>query len=66
MRNAEAAFQIVSLQSLHYLTLSFFVVPLLNIFAEPMSLAYEGGAASVGKLGFLNIIHVLMSFPQVW
>lgn len=37
------------MQSLHYLTLSFFVVPLLNLFAEQKSLAYEGGAASVGK-----------------
>lgn len=42
--------QIVSLQSLHYLTLSFFVVPLLHIFAEQTSLAYEGGAASVGMV----------------
>lgn len=36
------------MQSLHYLTISLFVVPLLNFFAEPSSLAYEGGAASVG------------------
>lgn len=42
--------QIVSMQTLHYLTLSFFVVPLLNLFAEQTSLAYEGGAASVGMV----------------
>ncbi|KXN86210.1 hypothetical protein AN958_10398 [Leucoagaricus sp. SymC.cos] len=42
--------QIVSLQSLHYFTLSLFVVPLLNLFAEQTSLAYEGGAASVGMV----------------
>ncbi|EKM81581.1 hypothetical protein AGABI1DRAFT_111865 [Agaricus bisporus var. burnettii JB137-S8] len=42
--------QIVSMQSLHYLTISLFVVPLLNFFAEPSSLAYEGGAASVGMV----------------
>jgi len=42
--------QIVSIQSLHYLTLSLFVVPLLNAFAEQTSLAYEGGAASVGMV----------------
>ena len=41
--------QIVSMQTLHYLTLSVFIPPLLNIFAEPSSLHYEGGAANVGK-----------------
>ncbi|KAJ7089742.1 integral membrane protein S linking to the trans Golgi network-domain-containing protein [Mycena belliarum] len=42
--------QIVSLQSLHYLTLSVCVPPLLNLFAEPASLNYEGGAANVGMV----------------
>jgi protein SYS1 len=40
--------QIVSMQTLHYLTLSILIPPLLNLFAEPKSLLYEGGAASVG------------------
>ncbi|KAF8634645.1 hypothetical protein AX15_000789 [Amanita polypyramis BW_CC] len=42
--------QIVAIQSLHYLTLSLLIPPLLSIFAEPMSLNYEGGAASVGMI----------------
>ncbi|KAK2467356.1 hypothetical protein APHAL10511_000591 [Amanita phalloides] len=42
--------QIVSIQSLHYLTLSILVPPLLAVFAEPSSLEYEGGAANVGMV----------------
>jgi len=42
--------QIVSIQTLHYLTLSIIVPPLLAIFAETKSLAYEGGAANVGMI----------------
>ncbi|CAK5267424.1 unnamed protein product [Mycena citricolor] len=42
--------QIVSMQSLHYLTLSLCVPLLLAIFAEPSSLHYEGGAANVGMV----------------
>ncbi|PFH50951.1 hypothetical protein AMATHDRAFT_60136 [Amanita thiersii Skay4041] len=42
--------QIVSMQSLHYLTLSILVPPLLSIIAEPISLNYEGGAANVGMI----------------
>ncbi|KAF7289410.1 hypothetical protein HMN09_01334400 [Mycena chlorophos] len=42
--------QIVSMQSLHYLTLSVCVPPLLSILAEPGSLNYEGGAANVGMV----------------
>ncbi|KAG6879050.1 hypothetical protein C0992_005539 [Termitomyces sp. T32_za158] len=42
--------QIVSMQTLHYLTLSVLVPPLLAVFAEPTSLAYEGGAANVGMI----------------
>lgn len=38
------------MQSLHYLTLSLFIPPLLSMFAEPISLNYEGGPANVGKL----------------
>lgn len=37
------------MQSLHYLTLSICVPPLLRLFAEPTSLNYEGGAANVGS-----------------
>ncbi|KAF7356936.1 hypothetical protein MVEN_01029500 [Mycena venus] len=35
---------------LHYLTLSICVPLLLNLFAEPTSLNYEGGAANVGMV----------------
>jgi hypothetical protein len=42
------SFQIVALQSLHYLTLTLLVPPLLSLFAEPGSLEYEGGAFNVG------------------
>jgi hypothetical protein len=45
-----APFQIVALQSLHYLTLALLVPPLLSLFAEPGSLQYEGGAFNVGTL----------------
>jgi hypothetical protein len=38
------------MQSLHYLTLSVLIPPLLSIFAEPSSLNYEGGAANVGMV----------------
>jgi hypothetical protein len=47
--------QIVSMQTLHYLTLSILIPPLLDLFAEPNSLLYEGGAASVGTLSVLRI-----------
>ncbi|KAH6915687.1 integral membrane protein S linking to the trans Golgi network-domain-containing protein [Coprinopsis sp. MPI-PUGE-AT-0042] len=40
--------QIVSMQTLHYLTLCLLVPPLLNLFAEPISLNYEGGASNIG------------------
>ncbi|THU97686.1 hypothetical protein K435DRAFT_662320 [Dendrothele bispora CBS 962.96] len=42
--------QIVSMQTLHYLTLSLCVPPLLSLFAEPTSLTYEGGASNVGMI----------------
>ncbi|PPQ68390.1 hypothetical protein CVT25_007928 [Psilocybe cyanescens] len=42
--------QIFSMQTLHYLTLSIIVPPLLATFAETTSLNYEGGAASVGMI----------------
>ena len=38
------------MQSLHYLTLSILIQPLLSLFAEPNSLLYEGGAASIGMV----------------
>ena len=40
--------KIVSVQTIHYLTLSVLIPPLLSLFAEPNSLGYEGGAANVG------------------
>ncbi|KAF8815433.1 hypothetical protein BYT27DRAFT_7194437 [Phlegmacium glaucopus] len=42
--------QIVSMQTLHYLTLSIIIPPLLAIFAESKSLAFEGGAANIGMI----------------
>ncbi|KAF9482999.1 hypothetical protein BDN70DRAFT_874229 [Pholiota conissans] len=42
--------QIFSMQTLHYLTLSVIIPPLLAAFAEPSSLRYEGGAANVGMI----------------
>jgi hypothetical protein len=36
------------MQTLHYLTLSLIIPPLLAAFADTTSLDYEGGAASVG------------------
>ncbi|OBZ74022.1 Protein SYS1 [Grifola frondosa] len=42
--------QIVSMQTLHYITLAVLIPPLLTIFAEPSSLEYEGGAANVGMI----------------
>ncbi|KAK0489423.1 integral membrane protein S linking to the trans Golgi network-domain-containing protein [Armillaria novae-zelandiae] len=42
--------QIVSMQTLHYLTLSLLVPPLLDLFADPASLEYHGGASSVGMI----------------
>jgi len=42
--------QIVSMQTLHYLTLSVLIPPLLTMFADSSSLLYEGGAASVGMV----------------
>ncbi|KAG8221120.1 integral membrane protein S linking to the trans Golgi network-domain-containing protein, partial [Butyriboletus roseoflavus] len=42
--------QIISLQTLHYLTLSLLIPPLLTVFAESTSLMYEGGAANVGMV----------------
>jgi len=42
--------QIVSMQTLHYLTLSLIIPPFLAAFADTTSLNYEGGAASVGMI----------------
>ncbi|KAH7920908.1 hypothetical protein BV22DRAFT_1020360 [Leucogyrophana mollusca] len=42
--------QIVSMQTLHYLTLSVLIPPLLSMFAEPSSLVHEGGAVNVGMV----------------
>ena len=41
--------QIVSVQALHYLTLSILIPPLLWFFAEPNALMFEGGPANVGE-----------------
>ncbi|KIP05560.1 hypothetical protein PHLGIDRAFT_74075 [Phlebiopsis gigantea 11061_1 CR5-6] len=42
--------QIISIQTLHYVTLAFLIPPLLSLFAEPSSLDYEGGATNVGMI----------------
>ncbi|RPD57294.1 hypothetical protein L226DRAFT_110975 [Lentinus tigrinus ALCF2SS1-7] len=42
--------QIIAMQTLHYVTLSVLIPPLLVMFAEPGSLEYEGGAANVGMI----------------
>ncbi|OCH89769.1 hypothetical protein OBBRIDRAFT_835534 [Obba rivulosa] len=42
--------QIIVMQTLHYITLSILIPPLLVLFAEPHSLEYEGGAANVGMI----------------
>lgn len=42
--------QIVSLQALHYLSLSLLLPPLLSLFASPTLLSYEGGAASISMI----------------
>ena len=46
--------QIISIQTLHYLTLAILIPPLLAVFAEPSSLDYEGGATNVGMNTFLE------------
>ncbi|KAF8513010.1 integral membrane protein S linking to the trans Golgi network-domain-containing protein [Hysterangium stoloniferum] len=62
--------QIVTLQSVHYLTLCLLVPPLLSIFAEPNALAYEGGATTVGvimdwrEMSSLPIYHSLHGQDQ--
>ncbi|KAH9815293.1 integral membrane protein S linking to the trans Golgi network-domain-containing protein [Melampsora americana] len=42
--------QILALQSLHYLTLSILIPPLLTLFAKPIPLEYEGGPTNVGMI----------------
>ncbi|EIN06217.1 hypothetical protein PUNSTDRAFT_106434 [Punctularia strigosozonata HHB-11173 SS5] len=42
--------QIITMQSLHYITLSILIPPLLAAFAQPNALEYEGGAANVGMI----------------
>lgn len=42
--------QIVALQTLHYLTLAILVPPLLSIFADPLALDFEGGAANIAMI----------------
>lgn len=49
--------QIVSMQTLHYLTLAILIPPLLAIFAESSALEYEGGAANVGMQPHLTPEH---------
>ncbi|KAF5316742.1 hypothetical protein D9619_006775 [Psilocybe cf. subviscida] len=50
LTNWDPILLIFAMQTLHYLTLSIITPPLLAVFAEPSSLAYEGGAASVGMI----------------
>jgi hypothetical protein len=52
--------QIVSMQSLHYLTLAILVPPLLSMFAESTSLNYEGGAANVGEDAFCYLSYSII------
>jgi hypothetical protein len=40
--------QIVSMQALHYITLSCIIPPLLALLADQGSLNYEGGSTSIG------------------
>lgn len=47
--------QIVSVQTLHYMTMALLIPPLLFLFAEKSSLEYEGGAANVGTYIALDI-----------
>ncbi|KAF9814329.1 hypothetical protein IEO21_05172 [Rhodonia placenta] len=42
--------QIVTMQTLHYLTMALLVPPLLIIFADSRALDYDGGAANVGMI----------------
>lgn len=42
--------QIVAVQTLHYLTLALLVPPLLSIFADPVALDFEGGAANIAMI----------------
>ena len=56
--------QIVSVQTLHYVTLSILIPPLLSIFAEPNSLNYEGGAANVGMKGLLSTVESFLTLSS--
>ncbi|KIJ55117.1 hypothetical protein M422DRAFT_239743 [Sphaerobolus stellatus SS14] len=42
--------QIITMQAIHYFTLCLLVPLLLNVFAEPRALEYDGGAANVGMI----------------
>jgi hypothetical protein len=42
--------QIISLQTLHYLTLTLLLPPLLTYFSSPDPLLYSGGANTVGHI----------------
>ena len=54
------------MQTLHYLTLTIFIPPLLSIFAEPTSLHYEGGATNIGKQPPPRPTPSHVIAPQVW
>ena len=43
--------QIVSMQSIHYLTLCVLIPPLLTIFADPTALTYEGKGIDYRQAG---------------
>lgn len=49
------------MQTLHYITLSIFIPPLLTVFAEPTSLAYEGGASNIGSSTLTFVSHSLFT-----
>ena len=52
--------QIITVQALHYLTLSLLIPPLLWFFAEPNTLIYEGGAANVGQTSVSHVAWLIL------
>jgi len=67
LTNDVSVLQIVSVQTLHYLTLSILIPPLLNLFAEPNSLSYEGGAANVGMWqDFREYLFLTYELLEAW
>ncbi|KAI0730443.1 integral membrane protein S linking to the trans Golgi network-domain-containing protein [Earliella scabrosa] len=57
--------QIIAMQTLHYVTLSLLIPPLLVMFAEPGSLEYEGGAANVGMRRDVPLGGMIMDWREM-